>query len=272
MGLAIEDGALRGDWQQPINRWMDSKQSIHNDDTAKKVGMRGGTIPGTVHLPHFTPLIKELWGRRWFEQGSISMFYTYASTHKEDVRAVVKVPEARSDDEQLDACVEMKDGGHIVVKGTLSVGNPDAVGYVRGIQHQNAPRDELRILSEIQPGTELTPRENVTAPEGSGDTGEYEGIVTNPATLTNMLRCGMPKGIKRGVGFFGATEVRILKGPVTTSDTYRVTGRVVSVEVSPRTESFWLDTELRNPETDEIVADMRFLHRWMKAASPEYDQ
>ena len=51
------DAELRhGTWVQPINRWQEAENSIHNDAVAQSVGMRGGTIPGTVHLrSHFGP-------------------------------------------------------------------------------------------------------------------------------------------------------------------------------------------------------------------------
>ncbi|HEX3920000.1 MAG TPA: hypothetical protein VHW60_21895, partial [Caulobacteraceae bacterium] len=56
---------LRGAWVQPVNRWQAGENSIHNDDVARSVGMRGGTIPGTVHLSHFRPLLDDLFGDRW---------------------------------------------------------------------------------------------------------------------------------------------------------------------------------------------------------------
>lgn len=57
--ILVEDGKLYSDWQQPINRWADQPGSIHNDAVATKIGMRGGTIPGTVHLNHFVPIIQQ---------------------------------------------------------------------------------------------------------------------------------------------------------------------------------------------------------------------
>lgn len=90
--MVVKDGKLYGGWRQPVNIWMDVPGSIHNDAVAQGVGMRGGTIPGTVHLNLFGPLLVELWGKRWWEKGSISIYYTYATTHREDVRAIIVVP------------------------------------------------------------------------------------------------------------------------------------------------------------------------------------
>jgi len=49
--------------------------------------MRGGTIQGTIHLSMFAPLVQKLFGDRWFEQGTLSMYYTFATVDKEEVRA-----------------------------------------------------------------------------------------------------------------------------------------------------------------------------------------
>src|SRR5215469_4068000 len=93
---------MTGIWQQPVNLWQGAENSIHNDSVARKVGMRGGTIPGTVHLSHFVPILDELFGDRWLTTGSVSMYYTYATTDREDVRAIVKTPSSKADDVQLD--------------------------------------------------------------------------------------------------------------------------------------------------------------------------
>src|SRR6478672_10796136 len=108
---------MYGDWQQPINRWANLNDSIHNDDAARSIGMRGGTIPGTVHLGHFRPLIDRLWGEAWYRSGSLSLYYTYATKHLEDVRAVVRGT-AGTADTQFECWVEMRDGT-VVAKGSI---------------------------------------------------------------------------------------------------------------------------------------------------------
>ena len=85
--------------------------------------MRGGTIPGTIHLNLFPPLLIRAFGQGWFEQGTLSVFYTYATTDREEVRAVLGVPPAGAKEAQVEARAETPDG-HTVLKGTASVGNP----------------------------------------------------------------------------------------------------------------------------------------------------
>src|SRR5579859_7515435 len=129
---AQPDQRIIGTWQQPANLWQGAENSIHTDSVARKVGMRGGTIPGTVHLSHFVPILDELFGDRWLKTGSISMYYTYATTDREDVRAIVKAPSAKTNDVQLEAWVETPEG-RTVCKGTVAVGKPDAISYVRSL-------------------------------------------------------------------------------------------------------------------------------------------
>src|SRR5262249_43622445 len=104
MSAALQsDDRIAGAWQQPVNLWQGAENSIHTDSVARRVGMRGGTIPGSVHLSHFVPILDGLFGDRWLTTGSISMYYPYATTDREDVRAIVKAPPANVDDVQLDA-------------------------------------------------------------------------------------------------------------------------------------------------------------------------
>jgi len=85
--------------------------------------MRGGTIPGTVHMAHFRPLIERLWGPSWYRTGSLSLYYTYASTHREDVRAVVRDPADAGGDSQLECWVE-------IVLTTFISGDGELLGAV----------------------------------------------------------------------------------------------------------------------------------------------
>ena len=165
--MTVKDGKLYGAWRQPINVWMNSPGSIHNDATAQAVGMRGGTIPGTVHLNLFGPLFVELWGKRWWEKGGISMYYTYATTHREDVRAVVTLPRKDATDVQVEAWVETPDG-HIVARGTVAVGEPKETSSVRAVTLENSAPEDLRILHDLKPGMVMPARDDIL------DTGKPE--------------------------------------------------------------------------------------------------
>lgn len=270
MGATVtaSDGRLYSDWMQPVNRWGNADNSIHNDEVAKQVGMRGGTIPGTVHLNHFVPIIMQCWGRRWYERGAISMFYTFATTDREDVRAVMKEP-PEGDDVKVEGWVENTEGT-IVAKGSLSIGEPAAPNYVRGQELVDAERDELRILERLVTGQASPSTDDAMVSAGDGE-GEYAGILIHPAAMYGLLNVGFHREtIRRAVGFFGATEINIIDGPIRLNHAYRRTGEVVCVGASPKTEFAWVDSRIEDPDTGKVVAEMRHMTRWMKASSKRW--
>jgi hypothetical protein len=263
--VTAQDGKLYSDWQQPVNRWQDAPNSIHNDDVAKEIGMRGGTIPGTVHMNHFMPIIMDRWGMRWYEHGSISMFYTFATTDREDVRAIMEEP-PEGDNVKMDAWVENPDG-KTVCKGSLSIGEPSEPNYVRSLPLENATKDEVRILERLNVGDECPSSDEAMIENGDGD-GEYQGLLIYPASMYGLLNVGFVReSIRRGVGFFGATEINIKNGPIRINHKYRRTGEVVCVGASPKTEFAWVDSRIEDPDTGKVVAEMRHMTRWMKVSS-----
>ena len=83
------EGYIYGGWRQAVNAFGTGTGSIHDDETARNLGMRGGAVVGIVHLNLFPPLLLKTFGQRWFEQGSLSIYYTYALTDGEQVRGVM---------------------------------------------------------------------------------------------------------------------------------------------------------------------------------------
>ncbi|HEV2532526.1 hypothetical protein [Phenylobacterium sp.] len=261
---------LVGAWVRPRNRWQGADNSIHTDAVAKKIGMRGGTIPGTVHLSHFAPLLTELFGARWLARGEISMFYTFATLDGEEVRALIERPvgeagEAPLEDRQLVARIETPDG-KVVAKGTVACGAPAEPGYVRGLPLVEAPREEIRILAAMTPGLVTVEKDGFLVKEGA----DPDGVLRDPQEVYRALQPYSPGvTVTDAVGFFGATEIRWRAGPVRTGVPYRKTARVVSVGASPKTEFAWFDSELSD-EDGQVVAEMRHMTRWMKVSSPKW--
>jgi len=284
--IVVRDGKMYGGWREPVNIWQGAPGSIHTDEVAQQIGMRGGTIPGTIHLNLFPPLLIELFGQRWLEKGSLSMYYTYATLHREEVRAVLEVPPEGAQDVQVRAWVETPQG-NTVARGTMAVGQPGETSYVREIKLESAAPEDLRILARLRPGDEAPPKdvlytqeqldkatETITDPlDWYKGKSPWGGSVLNPSTMYAALNVGFPPGqVERAVGFFGATELRNVNGPIKVGVPYRTTGRVVCVGASPKTEFAWLDSELHEKESGKLVADMLHMTRWMKASSPLWQE
>ena len=292
--IEIKDGKMYGGWRAPENLYRALKTSIHDDVVAKKVGMRGGTIPGTIHLSLFAPLARKIFGDRWFEKGTVSMYYTYATIDKEEVRAIIELPEnttedslpITTDDVQFKAWGEMKSGQQIMT-GTISIGNPKELAYLQSLELKNSKPEELRILEGYKVGDEYGPEEVLVTQEAAikgfpsiTDRLEYYkgkspwgNSILSPTASFGAMTMGLTaynKTWDKGVPFFGATEVRYINGPILVDVSYIAKGKIASAGVSSKTEYYWLDATLEEKETGKLVASMRHMNRYMKVGSPVY--
>jgi len=247
--------------------------------------MRGGVVAGTVHLDLFVPLALKAFGPKWFETGSLSMFYTYAILGGEELRVVLQLPKPNAKDTQVKAHVETPEG-KIVMEGTLSIGNPKEKSHLRSLELKNSPPEELRILKGLKPGDALKPREPITkmSPEemktakvGSEQwidwyegKSPWGGAIVPPGRLAWMMHVYPPFQIK-AVAFYGATEIRFLHGPAMVGEEYKVGGKAVCVGSGGRTEFYWTDSELSKKD-GTVVARMLHMHRLMKKGSPLYPE
>ena len=278
---------MYGGWRAPKNLWKGMTTSIHDDATAQSVGMRGGTIPGTIHLSLFAPLMLELSGKRWFEKGSLSLYYTFATTDLEEVRAIVKMPPEDSKDVQVEARIEMP-SGQVVSTGTVAVGEPQEKSYIQALDLKNSDPEDLRILAGYKVGDELRSRDLLMTQEDvdkglpaiTDHLDYYKGkspwgkSILSPTAIYSTMALGsntLDTERAQAVPFYGATEIRNVNGPVLVGVPYIATGNLVCVGVSKRTEYFWHDSFLREKESGKLIATMRHLNRFMKAGSPLYE-
>ncbi len=294
--IEIKDGKIFGGWRAPENLARASTTSIHDDDVAKSVGMRGGTIQGTIHLSMFAPLAQKIFGDRWFEQGNVSMYYTFATIDKEEVRAIIELPQGTTEeilpiamkDVQVKAWAELKNGQQIMT-GTISTGSPKEPSYLQSLELKNSKPEDLRILAGYKVGDEL-PSEEILLTQDAANSGlrritdqldYYKGkdkspwgnAILYPTSLFEAMALGFSRTSTdefKAVPFYGATELRNINGPALIGVPYITKGKYVCIGVSRKTEYFWLDSTLEEKETGKIVASMRHLNRFMKAGSPLY--
>ncbi|MHA2398729.1 MAG: hypothetical protein ACXADU_07550 [Promethearchaeota archaeon] len=296
--IEIKDGKMFGGWRAPENVYKASTTSIHDDTVAKKVGMRGGTIQGTIHLSMFAPLAKKIFGDRWFEKGTVSMYYTFATTDKEEVRAIIELPPditedmlpISTEDIQLNAWAEMKSGQQIMT-GNVSIGSPKAPSYIKAIELKNSPHEELRILARHKVGDELPSREIILTQEAANNglrriidqldyykddsKSSWGKAIFYPTALFESMGMGFESTSTaeyNAVPFYGATELKYINGPALIGVTYIAKGKFVCLGVSRKTEYLWLDSTLEEKETGKLVATMRHLDRFMKSGSPHYKE
>ena len=292
-GITEVDGVLMGPYRRSINAASGQRGSIHDDATASRLGFRGGTVAGSVHLDLFPPLLLHAFGRAWFDRGSLSINFVSPTTDREPVRAVIGQPEPRTDaaqPAQVAAVIE-RDDGMTVGEGTAAVGEPAEPSALRGIDLHRFPPGQLRILDGVVAGSDI-PAKPMTVDAERQATFLERGLVTEPLpwyrgespwgppvafpqnVVHHLFRPGSAhlgrtvSGRGGGVGLFGAIEIENLNGPLLVGPEYVVSGRVLAVGQSPKTEYAWFETTAEADGTP--VARLLMQLRWMKASSPLY--
>lgn len=281
------DEMIRGPLRRPVNAFQTAPNSIHNDSVATRLGLRGGTVAGSVHMDQFPPLLVDAFGPEWFVTGSLSLRFVNPTTDGEPVAVLLGRAQAATD-AQVDARVEREDG-MLVAEGTASVGAPPASTYLSSLDLRPADPSDLRILAGVGPGDVLVETTasvslaDAIAREQEGRiteplpwyTGEspWGGPIASPSQVVGLLWRDTTNTLSArtggAVGLFGAIEVRHHAGPVLADREYRVRSTAVAVGESPRTEYLWFDSAAVDDD-DRTVATMRMQLRWMKASSSRY--
>lgn len=281
--ITINEGFMYGGWRRPVNAARGASGSIHDDSTAQRLGMRGGTVAGSVHLELFPPLLLEAFGQRWYERGSLSIQFLYATRDREEVRAVISVPPQGEKDVQVEAWLETPDDQK-VGEGTASVGDPEVLSALHARRLDAHEAEEPRMLAGLKAGDELPSRDVMITQEEvdrrleiitdpldwyRGDS-PWGGAIATPANMVRALTLALPSR-PQAVGLFGAIELRNVNGPVKVGEPYRASGKIAYVGTSPRTEYYWYDSGLDDKDGKRI-AEMRMMLRFMKGSSPLYQE
>jgi hypothetical protein len=278
---------LAGPERRPRNLAAGVVGSIHDDATARELGFRGGTVAGSVHMDQFPPLALRAFGNGWFEDGSLSLYFRHATTDGEPVRAFIDVP-SRPADVHARAWATTE-GDVVVAEGTAGIGNPVEPSALRSRDLRPADPADLRMLAGLRPGAglgdlvlepdgdrqrERIRRDGMTEPlDWYTGSSPWGGPVAAPSTIVGLLYARLLEGAKSGmgdhVGLFGAIEIRFRSGPVFLDDRYRVTGEVVALSQTPKTEVLWFDSRALGAD-GTLVAEMRMMLRVLKQSSPRY--
>jgi hypothetical protein len=274
------DGVLVGPERAPVNPAQQG--SIHDDSVARKLGFRGGTIAGSIHMEQFPPLLLRAFGSDWLRSGSLSLYFLYPTLHLEPVRCFVRAP---GPDARTEVWME-NEGGTRVCEGSASVGAPDRDSALRARLERAPARGDVRILAALQPGMKLAPTparigseelderlRHLTEPLDAYRGGPPWNGPVLPPTLTVQALRRAEAGLEslravRAIGLFGAIEVQYENGPLFAERDYVAAGRVLAVGETPRSEYFWYESEVRESEGSPCAARMLMMLRFMKGSSP----
>jgi hypothetical protein len=278
---------LAGPLHRPRNLAAGVVGSIHDDATATALGFRGGTVAGSIHMDQFPPLALSAFGSGWFEDGSLSLYFRHATTDGEPVQAFIERPPHQRD--VLTKAWATTTDDVVVAEGTAGRGHPAEASALRSRDMRPVDPAELRILAGLKPGAilgDVTLRpdgerqrrrinqQGMTEPlDWYTGPSPWGGPIAAPSAVVDLLYARLLDDAKASmgdhVGLFGAIEICFRSGPVLLDSRYRVTGEVVALSQTPKTEVMWFDSRAYDA-TGKLVADMRMMLRQLKQSSPLY--
>ena len=276
------DAAFAGPWRAPVNIAADAQGSIHDDKTARELGLRGGTVAGSIHMEQFPPLLVRLFGEAWLKRGGLSLYFKHATTNGERVRCCASVPTRDGAAGRARVWMEAE-AGQLVCEGTASVGAPDPASALRQRLASATPPKELRILKHLHAGATVSGcpariastaldrhLKVITEPmPGYADAVVFGGRALPANLAIDALRAceaTLTPLTAPSVGLYGAIELNMLDGPIFADRDYLVRGRIVAFGETPQTEVIWTESVISHGERD--VASLLLMSRLMKASSP----
>ena len=285
-------GPVRVPAQMLADQDIGGQTSVHDDDTADKLGLAGAPIEGPTHFSQFDPLGVYLWGQRWFEDGCISAHFLNMVVEGDDVRAALMPTTATA------ATIGAEKGdGTPVLSGTASVGTGDTTDLDDRRKRGLGDPGDLHIIDQLSMGMDTRRNgddvivtmgfdehngplypftlqqklDRITEPSHwyAADGHSPWGAPIVPTEMLSVLahKAGPHLPIRRpSVGLFIDLEVRYIDGPVFVGRSYRLDHQVVGLGQSRRVESWWTETTLTDVETGVHAATV-LLHQGVFKAS-----
>tara|TARA_R110000772_G_scaffold43659_3_gene100557 strand:- start:2565 stop:3530 length:966 start_codon:yes stop_codon:yes gene_type:complete len=297
------DTAFHGPWRGPRNMLSEQTYgghaSVHDEDTAQKMGFAAAPIEGPTHFSQFAPLCCHIWGDQWLAEGGLSVSYKAAVAEGEQVRAYIAKP--ANDETQLAVWMIKKDGTE-VLRGTASFGDdypPSAVD--EKLANLSPPDPKRVIMRNIVPGAKR-PRIHVNLGRDNSLGPLYpfslreklaliteqsdwyaEGAVTPwggpilPIEMVSVLVHHAADsdpwlGSKATIDLFVDQEIRMIKGPLLVGSDYEIERTVIALSGSRRTESCWVRSDIFLPGGQEILATMILNVASFKDSYADYDK
>jgi len=274
-------GPMRAPLQMLASQTYDGHASIHDDNTAQKLGFKGGTIEGPTHFSQFDPLAVHLFGEAWFETGCISVQYRNPVFEGENVQAVASKPQdgARRSEIRME-----REDGAAILQGTLSIGPDHPPSALDQRLPSLRPLENPLILADIKVGMR-TPRRRIemdfdqnmgalypfslrekleriteNSPIYAKGAGRWRAPII-PFEMLSVLFCYTNSDdtfpVKGPVvGLFADQEIRLLDGPVFVGQPYDIEREVIALSGSRRTESMWVRSTLFQAGKDKPAASM----------------
>jgi len=275
--MSVTDAPVwTGEFRKPRNSAAEVKGSIHDDATASKLGFKGGTVAGSIHMDQFVPGLVEIYGDRWFESGAMSLYFTQATVDAEAVRASIEPGEEHA------RLTMLNEAGAQICEGTATLGHDPSSELARRLEAQTPSEPQsLRILQAMRVGDEHDGIPIRVEPEHLAAYLERitevmpayrDDQVLPPAQVVHLAHMTrkqvLAKAAQPSVGLFGALEVEQVAGPLRAGVDYLARTRVLKFSESPRTENVWYEVLFTAKDGGPDLGRVLYLLRFMKGSSP----
>lgn len=286
-------GPLREPAQMLAEQEYAGHASVHDDETAAKLGLAGAPIEGPTHFSQIDPLGVERWGSAWFERGCVSSHFLNMVVEGEQVRASL---ERVSDD--LSRIGAEKADATPVLTGTASVGAEATTELDERRQRALDDPGTLYIVDQLELGLQVDVAEPVVMGFDTHNGALYpftleqklakiterstwydeggESPWGRPIVPTEMVsvvahQSGAHFPVRGpAIGLFIDLEVRYVDGPVFVGQPYRVAHTIVGIGQSKRVESYWTESTLIDAETGTHAATVLLHQGVFKASFADY--
>lgn len=294
----VNAGALEGPWRQP-HQLLSAQQlvgagSIHDDATALGLGLPASAIEGPTHFSQFVPLCARAWGRRWFENGGLSVKYKVPCFAGEELRAALEWPvegmrgeiwlTKRSGAEALRGFAFLGDARAETMasrKALLSRrGSPASLhGTVRVGMKSERHRVRMMFdepLGSLYPFSLSQKLDTITEPspwysQAEGHLSPWGRPVIPFEMISVLLRAHsanfpFPPGYPL-TQMFAAQEIRLIDGPLFVGNYYEIEHSVVGLAETRDFEATWIQSLVFDEHSRNPVAQMLLnMVGWKKAA------
>lgn len=292
---------LKGELRRPVNLLTEQKyaghKSLHDDAEAARLGIKAGPIEGPTHFSQFVPLIADVWGRAWFEQGCFSCHFLNMVFEGEEVRAEIDEPAPNATRTLARA---FKADGTPVLEASASIGPDHGETLLEGRLKALRPARDLVILADLKVGmtgadseiVRMGPDQHMgdlypfsladklkviteTDPMYSGAGASPWGRAVIPLEMVSVLANYSSHGARfpvknPSIGLFADLEIRMIDGPLFVDQDYLLRREIVALSESRRVENYWVRTRIFDATGKKQVAEMLLNHGVMKASYPHY--
>lgn len=283
-------GPFRSPKQMLQHQEYDGHTSIHDEEQAERLGLKGAPIEGPTHFSQFDPLGVELFGQEWFERGCISSHYHNMVIEGETVQATA----TRTGPHSARGSA-VKGTGEPVLTCSLTIGEEPTELGVRVAEMQAKDPGTFHIIDQLQVGWKTAPEATsmgfqehngklypftleekcrlITEPSPWYVPGQESpwGRAVVPTEMLSVLteKGGLELPVRRpSLGLFIDLEVRRHR-PVFVGEPYTVTHELVCKGQSKRVESYWTRSRLVDA-AGTLVAETLLHQGVFKASFPNY--